>query len=172
MMRRQHHRATTTTRLAAGDMIGVAVSTGDVVNSIGFGTVTQVYDDGTFVAFGHPMILSGKSALPVYRAVTNGIVANLQIPYKSSSAYGNPIGTITKDLRPAVVGELGDSAVNDSGESCLSSRQRSCSREESQGSLRSGIVPADRCSRYDGFNPTRNKFSNSGRDYHAPIQRN
>ena len=97
----------TTTRLAAGDMIGVAVSTGDVVNSIGFGTVTQVYDDGTFVAFGHPMILSGKSSLPVYRAVTNGIVANLQIPYKSSSAYGNPIGTITKDLKPAVVGELG-----------------------------------------------------------------
>ena len=96
-----------TTRLAAGDMIGVAVSTGDVVNSIGFGTVTQVYDDGTFVAFGHPMIKAGRSALPVYRAVTNGIVSNLQIPYKSSSAYGNPIGTITKDLAPAVVGELG-----------------------------------------------------------------
>lgn len=98
---------TVTTRLAAGDMIGVAVSTGDVVNSIGFGTVTQVYDDGTFVAFGHPMIGAGKSALPVYRAVTNGIVHNLQTPYKSVSAYGNPIGTITKDLTPAIVGELG-----------------------------------------------------------------
>ena len=98
---------TRTTRLAAGDMIGVAVSTGDVVNSIGFGTVTQVYDDGTFVAFGHPMTLAGKSALPVYRAVTNGIVSNLQIPYKSVSAYGSPIGTITKDLTPAIVGELG-----------------------------------------------------------------
>ena len=98
---------TVTTRLAAGDMIGVAVSTGDVVNSIGFGTVTQVYDDGTFVAFGHPMVGAGKSALPVYRAVTNGIVSNLAVPYKSASAYGNPIGTITKDLTPAVVGELG-----------------------------------------------------------------
>ena len=98
---------TVTTRLAAGDMIGVAVSTGDVVNSIGFGTVTQVYDDGTFVAFGHPMVGAGKSALPVYRAVTNGIVPNLQASYKSSSAYGNPIGTITKDLTPGIVGELG-----------------------------------------------------------------
>ena len=98
---------TTTTRLAAGDMIGVAVSTGDVVNSIGFGTVTQVYDDGTFVAFGHPMVGAGKSALPVYRAVTNGIVSSLEASYKSSSACGNPIGTITKDLKPAVVGELG-----------------------------------------------------------------
>ncbi|MXZ00167.1 hypothetical protein F4Y93_05785, partial [Candidatus Poribacteria bacterium] len=98
---------TVTTRLAAGDMIGVAVSTGDVVNSIGFGTVTQVYDDGTFVAFGHPMVGAGKSSLPVYRAITNGIVSNLQIPYKSSSAYGNPIGTITKDLTPGIVGELG-----------------------------------------------------------------
>lgn len=98
---------TVTTRLAAGDMIGVAVSTGDVVNSIGFGTVTQVYDDGTFVAFGHPMVGAGKSALPVYRAVTNGIVPNLQASYKSASAYGNPIGTITKDLTPGIVGELG-----------------------------------------------------------------
>ncbi len=98
---------TVTTRLAAGDMIGVAVSTGDVVNSIGFGTVTQVYDDGTFTAFGHPMVYGGQSSLPVYRAVTNGIVSNLQIPYKSSSAYGNPIGTITKDLLPGIVGELG-----------------------------------------------------------------
>ena len=88
-------------------MIGVGVATGDVVNSIGFGTVTQVYDDGTFVAFGHPMNRTGKSALPVYRAVTNGIVSNLQIPYKSVSAYGNPIGTITKGLTPAIVGELG-----------------------------------------------------------------
>ena len=96
-----------TTRLAAGDMIGVAVSTGDVVNSIGFGTVTQVYDDGTFVAFGHPMVGTGKSALPVYRAVTNGVVTNLLASYKSASAYGNPIGTITKDLTPGIVGELG-----------------------------------------------------------------
>ena len=99
---------TTTTRLAAGDMIGVAIATGDVVNSIGFGTVTQVYDDGTFVAFGHPMFGTGKSALPVYRAVTNGIVPVLEASYKSSSAYGNPIGTITKDLTPAIVGVLGE----------------------------------------------------------------
>ena len=98
---------TATTRLAAGDMIGVAIATGDVVNSIGFGTVTQVYDDGTFVAFGHPMFGVGKSALPVYRAVTYGIVPVLEASYKSSSAYGNPIGTITKDLTPAIVGELG-----------------------------------------------------------------
>ncbi len=98
---------TGTTRLAAGDMIGVAVATGDVVNSIGFGTVTQVYDDGTFVAFGHPMFGVGKSVLPVYRAVTNGIVPHLEASYKSVSAYGNPIGTITKDLTPAIVGELG-----------------------------------------------------------------
>ena len=96
-----------TTRLAAGDMIGVALATGDVVNMIGFGTVTQVYDDGTFVAFGHPMEGVGKSALPVYRAVTRGIVAKLDASYKSASAYGNPIGTITKDLTPAIVGELG-----------------------------------------------------------------
>ena len=99
---------TVTTRLAAGDMIGVAVSTGDVVNSIGFGTVTQVYDDGTFTAFGHPMLGAGKSALPVYRAVTNGIVPHLGASYKSVSAYGNPIGTITKDLTPAIVGVLGE----------------------------------------------------------------
>jgi hypothetical protein len=95
-----------TTRLAAGDMIGVAVATGDVVNSIAYGTVTQVYDD-TFVAFGHPMNSDGKVSLPVYRAVVNGIVPSLQASYKSASVYGNPIGMITKDLTPAIVGKLG-----------------------------------------------------------------
>ena len=95
-----------TTKLSAGDMIGAAIATGDVMNAIGFGTVTQVYDN-KFVAFGHPFSGSGKSALPVYRAVVNGIVPNLSASYKSSSAYGNPIGTITKDLTPAIVGELG-----------------------------------------------------------------
>ena len=96
----------TSAKLAAGDMIGTAIATGDIVNAIGFGTVTQVYDN-KFVAFGHPMFGDGKSALPVYRAVTNGIVPSLSVSYKSVSAYGNPIGTVTKDLTPAIAGELG-----------------------------------------------------------------
>ena len=162
---------TTTTRLAAGDMIGVAVSTGDVVNSIGFGTVTQVYDDGTFVAFGHPMIGAGKSALPVYRAVTNGIVHNLQIPYKIFISLRESNRDNHQRPKTRSCGRTWYGAINDSGEDCLPSRQRSRSREESQGGLRSGIVPADRCSCYDGFHPSGNKFSNSGRDCHAPIQR-
>ena len=95
-----------TTKLSAGDMIGAAVVTGDVTNLIGFGTVTQVYDD-TFVAFGHPLLADGKSALPIYRAVTHGILSRLVLSTKSVSAYGNPIGTISKDLYPAIVGELG-----------------------------------------------------------------
>ena len=93
-------------KLAAGDMIGAAVVRGDIVNMTGYGTVTQVYDN-KFIAFGHPMFGDGKSSLPVYRAVVNGIVPSLAISYKSVSAYGNPIGTITKDLTPAIVGELG-----------------------------------------------------------------
>ncbi|MDE0684886.1 MAG: hypothetical protein OXI63_18350, partial [Candidatus Poribacteria bacterium] len=95
-----------TTKLFAGDMIGAAVVTGDVTSLIGYGTVTQVYDD-KFIAFGHPFFADGKSALPVYRAVTHGIRSSLAAPTKSVSAYGNPIGTITKDLHPAIVGELG-----------------------------------------------------------------
>ena len=98
--------ADATTKLSAGDMIGAAVATGDVTNIIGYGTVTQVYDD-KFIAFGHPYFADGKSALPVYRAVTHGIITNLIVSRKSVSAYGNPIGTITKDLHPAIVGELG-----------------------------------------------------------------
>lgn len=98
--------ADATTKLSAGDMIGAAVVTGDVASLIGYGTVTQVYDD-KFVAFGHPFLADGKSELPVYRAVTHGIIPSLVISSKSVSAYGNPIGTITKDLHPAIVGELG-----------------------------------------------------------------
>ena len=92
--------------LSAGDMIGVAITTGDIVNTIGFGTVTQVYGD-KFVAFGHDMFLDGQVSMPVYRAVIDGIVPKADISYKSASAYGNPIGTITKDLKPGIVGELG-----------------------------------------------------------------
>ena len=98
--------AGTSRKLAAGDMIGAAAVTGDIVNLVGYGTVTQVYDD-KFVAFGHPFFYDGQSALPVYRAVVNGIVPNLLASYKSSSRYGNPIGTITRDLTPGVVGEFG-----------------------------------------------------------------
>lgn len=93
-------------RLSPGDMIGAAIATGDIANAIGLGTVTQVYDN-KFIAFGHPMFGDGESALPVYRAVVNGIVPSLAISYKSAAAYGNPIGTVTKDLTPAIVGELG-----------------------------------------------------------------
>ena len=96
-----------TQKLAAGDMIGAALATGDMVNVIGYGTVTQVYDDGTFIAFGHHFFGSGKSQLPVYRAIVNGIFPSLIISRKSVSAYGNPIGTITKDLAAGIVGELG-----------------------------------------------------------------
>ena len=92
--------------LSAGDMIGVALVTGDVTNTIGFGTVTQVYDD-KFVAFGHPMSSTGYASLPVYKAGVRGIETSLQSSAKSSYAIGNPIGTITKDLTPAIVGELG-----------------------------------------------------------------
>lgn len=92
--------------LSAGDMIGVAIVTGDIVNSFGFGTVTQVYGD-KFVAFGHDMFRDGLVSMPVYRAVVNGIVPSVRISRKSSTAYGNPIGTITRDLRPGIVGELG-----------------------------------------------------------------
>ena len=98
--------AGTSPRLAPGDMIGAAIAMGDIANAVGLGTVTQVYDN-KFVAFGHPMFGDGKSALPVYRAVVNGIVPSLAASYKSASIYGNPIGTVTKDLTPAIVGELG-----------------------------------------------------------------
>ncbi len=92
--------------LSAGDMIGIAIVTGDIVNTISFGTVTQVYGD-KFVALGHGFFRDGKSSMPVFRAVVDGIVPNAQLTYKSSTAYGNPIGMTTKDLRAGIVGELG-----------------------------------------------------------------
>ena len=92
--------------LSAGDMIGVAIVTGDIVNSFAYGTVTQVYGD-KFVAFGHDMFRDGLVSMPVYRAVVDGIVPNSKTAYKSATAFGNPIGTITKDLRAGIVGELG-----------------------------------------------------------------
>ncbi len=96
----------TSSDLAPGDMIGVALVTGDIVNATGFGTVTQVSGD-TFLAFGHSLFGNGKSSLPVYRAVVNGIVPSYAASNKSVSIYGKPIGRLTKDLLPGTVGELG-----------------------------------------------------------------
>ena len=78
----------TPVELAAGDMIGVGVVTGDLINAIGYGTVTQVYEDGTFVAFGHPMLSSGQAAASVYRAICYGLVPSYQATNKSVAAYG------------------------------------------------------------------------------------
>jgi len=95
--------------LEAGDMIGVAVADGDIVDIFSYGTVTQVYSDGKFLAFGHSMLQRGMVSIPVYKAMASGIVSNLQSSYKSVTHYGEPIGTLTKDLIAAVVGELGKS---------------------------------------------------------------
>ena len=99
---------TTSDELEPGDMIGVAVADGDVVDIFAYGTVTQVYPDGKFLAFGHSLQYDGMVSIPVYKAIASGIVSNLQSSYKSVTHYGQPIGTLTKDLSAAVVGELGD----------------------------------------------------------------
>ena len=140
----------TSRRVAPGDMIGAAIATGDIVNSIGFGTVTQVYEN-KFVAFGHPFFYDGQSALPVYKAVVNGIVPNLLASYKSVSAYGKPIGTITKDLTPAIVGEFGAPPTHDSCQGYLpSSKQPYSDRKTPSGGVWSGIVYLAGCCSYTG----------------------
>ena len=54
------------------------------------------------------MRLDGAVLLPVYRARTLGIISNLRVSRKSVDKFGEPIGTITKDLKAAIVGKLGD----------------------------------------------------------------
>lgn len=87
-----------------GSAISVLASRGDLWIG-GIGTVTYA-DDGTVLAFGHPMYWSGESDLFMGNAWIDGIWPSTWEPYK----LGRPAalrGTITQDRLAGVMGEDG-----------------------------------------------------------------
>jgi hypothetical protein len=90
-------------RLAPGSAVGVLVD-GDL-SLTAIGTVTWVNDSG-IVAFGHPFLNRGLSALPMTGARIEGVMPVQTTSFKLGSATDD-IGAILRDATPGISGRMG-----------------------------------------------------------------
>ncbi len=92
-------------QLAPGSILAIPLAWGDV-NFTAAGTVTDVLDDGTVLAFGHGMgdngLGEGPIALPVATGYVHFIQPHLQSSFKMSGA-GKIVGTLMRDENSAVI---------------------------------------------------------------------
>jgi len=91
-------------KVRPGSPIGVTFVDGDLF--IG-GTGTVTYRKGNdILAFGHPMVMLGKTQLPLNAAYIQGVMSNYFRPFKFSSSMGI-VGTLLEDRTYAISGTLG-----------------------------------------------------------------
>jgi hypothetical protein len=94
----------TQTALVPGAALGVQLVSGDL-SATGIGTLTYV-DGERVVAFGHPMMLSGATDMPMTGAYIHEVFASQYLSYKMGAAT-RPVGAIRQDRQPAIAGLLG-----------------------------------------------------------------
>jgi hypothetical protein len=97
----------TPTELRPGDVVAVALATGDV-SLAGTGTVSHV-DGSRILAFGHPMLSLGATDLPMAAAEIVTILPSQLNSIKVSNT-GAIIGAFTQDRLSGIYGELGKQA--------------------------------------------------------------
>ena len=83
-----------------GGAIAVQLMRGDI-SAQGMGTVTRVEGD-KLVAFGHPMMHGGISALPTAIGTVHWILASQQRSFKMGEAV-RPLGTLVNDRQASIV---------------------------------------------------------------------
>lgn len=83
-----------------GGAIGVQLVSGDM-SALGLGTVTRV-EGNRLVAFGHPMMEIGVTALPAAQARVLWFMASVQRSFKVGEAIG-PRGTLVNDRQASIV---------------------------------------------------------------------
>jgi hypothetical protein len=88
------------TRFSNGSAIGVQLIRGDV-SAMGLGTVTRVEGD-KLVAFGHPMMQSGVTAIPVALGRVLWLLASEQRSFKIGMPV-RPIGAMVNDRTASIV---------------------------------------------------------------------
>lgn len=91
-------------RLEPGSALGVRLIDGDI-SVTAVGTVTHV-DDSAVIAFGHPFLNRGYSAMPMTGARIAAIMPVQSISFKMGVAT-NDIGTIRRDASVGIAGTLG-----------------------------------------------------------------
>jgi len=87
-------------RFVDGGAIGVQLVRGDI-SAMGLGTVTRVEGD-KLVAFGHPMMNAGISALPTATARVLWVMATQIRSFKLGEAL-KPLGSLVNDRQAAIV---------------------------------------------------------------------
>lgn len=88
-----------------GSAVAVSLISGDVLLSA-VGTVTAVDGDG-ILAFGHPFLEAGRTALPFVPAYVTAIIASRSVPFKLANVGARVLGTIQQDRPAALAGRLG-----------------------------------------------------------------
>jgi hypothetical protein len=88
------------TRFVDGGAIGVQLVRGDI-SAMGLGTVTRVEGD-KLVAFGHPMMSGGVSALPTAIARVLWVLASQARSFKLGEPI-RPLGALVNDRQAAIV---------------------------------------------------------------------
>lgn len=90
------------TKLSPGDAMTAYLVRGDL-NLGATGTVTEVFPDGRFVAFGHPFLGAGELELPVSKSEVVEVVPSLFQSFKIANG-GTPLYRLTNDRDSGVGG--------------------------------------------------------------------
>ncbi len=90
--------------LEPGAAIGVQFVRGDL-DMTSIGTLTWIEGDRT-IAWGHPMMFSGTTSLPMTTAFIHDVIPSQFISFKIGSAV-RQIGAVTQDRAPGIGGVLG-----------------------------------------------------------------
>ncbi len=91
-----------------GSAIAAMLCEGDIEVSA-LGTLTHVFPDGRFLAFGHPLSSNGEVDIPISLAYVYHVFSAIDRPFKQGSAI-SPIGRISTDHLAAVGGKLNENA--------------------------------------------------------------
>jgi hypothetical protein len=96
-------------KLSNGESISVALVDGDI-KIYGTGTLTKVNQDGTFLAFGHPMLGVGNIKAPVYKSKVITVINRYNESFKLSYIPDDSklIGSIVFDGPFGVLGKLNE----------------------------------------------------------------
>jgi hypothetical protein len=95
------------TRFTDGGAIGVQMISGDI-SAMGLGTVTRV-DGRKLVAFGHPMLNAGASAMPTCIGKILWVLASQSSSFKIGEAV-RPLGALVNDRQAGIVVDAGATA--------------------------------------------------------------
>ena len=93
--------------LEPGAALGVQLIRGDF-NMTAIGTLTHIEGD-RLVGFGHPMLFSGSTRLPMTTAFIHDVVASQIQSFKLGAAV-KQVGVITQDRAPGIGGVIGKEA--------------------------------------------------------------